>query len=91
MFDLNQNAVFQGNVQSTGQVLVELLKEHLIPFFVLPVILGVFLLNAVVGQMARLVLEVVHVIGLRRRAQHTLLIEVDVVLMVHQDPASVIQ
>lgn len=88
MFDLQQDAVLQGNVQSAGQVLVELLKEHLIPFFILPIVLRIFLLNAVIGQMAGFVLEIINMIRLGGSPQHALSVEVDIVLVIHQDPAS---
>lgn len=88
LFDLQQDAALQAGVQSTGQVLAELGKEHLVPFLILPIVLWVFLLNAVIGQMAGFVLEIVNMIGFWCSAQHTLAVEVDVVQVVYQDPAS---
>lgn len=65
----------------------ELIKEHLVALLVAAVVLRVVLLDAVVGQMARHVLQVRAVVRLRGSPQHALAIQVDVVLMVHQHPA----
>ena len=68
---------------SVQQVKPEFIKEHLVPLLVSSVVVGVLLLDAVVGQMAGHVLEVGAVVGLRGGPQHSLLVQIDVVLMVH--------
>lgn len=65
----------------------EFIKEHLVALLIPPKVLRVVFLDAVVGQMARHVLQVRAVVRLRGSPQHTLAIQVDVVLMVHQHPA----
>lgn len=72
------------NVQ---QVVSELVKEHLIALLVAAIILRVLFLDAVIGQVASQVLQVCAVVGLGRRPQHSLTVQVDVVLMVHKHPA----
>lgn len=57
---------------SVQQVQPEFIKEHLVPLLISSVVLGVLLLDAVVGQMAGHVLEVRAVVGLRGSPQHTL-------------------
>lgn len=57
---------------SVQQVQPELIKEHLVPLLVSPVVLGMLLLDAVVGQVAGHVLEVRAVVRLRGSPQHTL-------------------
>lgn len=49
---------------SVQQVQPELIKEHLVPLLISPVVLGVLLLDAVVGQVAGHVLEVRAVVGI---------------------------
>lgn len=49
---------------SVQQVQPELIKEHLVPLLISSVVLGVLLLDAVVGQVAGHVLEVRAVVGL---------------------------
>lgn len=61
----------------------EFIEEQLVALLVSSVVLRVLLLDAVVGQVARHVLEVRAVVRLRGRPQHTLAIQIDVVLMVH--------
>lgn len=61
----------------------EFIEENLIALLVSSVVLRVLLLDAVVGQVARHVLEVRAVVWLRGRPQHTLAIQIDVVMMVH--------
>ena len=49
---------------SVEQVQPELIKEHLVPLLVSSIVLGVLLLDAVVGQVAGHVLEVGAVVGI---------------------------
>ena len=49
---------------SVQHVQPELVKEHLVPLLIPAVVLGVLLLDAVVGQVAGHVLEVRVVVGL---------------------------
>lgn len=72
---------------SVEQVQTKLVKEHLVAFLIATVVLGVLLLDAVVGQVAGHVLEVGAVVRLRGGPQHALPIQIDVVMVVHKDPA----
>ena len=63
-------------------------KNIAFPFFILPIVLWVLLLNAVISQVAGFILEIIHLIRFWSSLQDTLTIEVDIKLTVHQDPAS---
>lgn len=87
MLDLGQDGGLQGYIVIIQEVHPKFIKKHLVPFLVSSVILRVLHLNAVVGQMARHVLEVRAVVRLRGRPQHTFSVQIDIVLMVHEHPA----
>ncbi len=68
------------------QVLSELIKEHLVALLIAAVVLRVLLLDAVIGQVTGHVLQIRAVVGLRRRPQHSLTVQVDIILMVYKHP-----
>lgn len=58
LLDLRYYGGLQSDIVTVQQVQPELIEEHLVPLLVSPVVLGVLLLDAVVGQVAGHILEV---------------------------------